>query len=240
MRNNLCNAWKKLLENKEIIFAFLIVLVLVFSFFWIWDFIGLPNKDALVEIVKKYFHQYGLPVIFVSAILESILLIGNYFPGSLVIFLAVSLTSGNPELAIKTILVVCAGMIIGYNINYFVGKFGFYKLVEKFGFKKDIEILSKKIDKKGELAGTFMYVVPAMGSLISTTFGVVRFNYFRFLIFTILVSSFWNSVWGVLVYIFGMPLFNLLTSYISIFIILVLYFIYMYKSGKLDELKSNN
>jgi membrane protein DedA with SNARE-associated domain len=148
------------------------------------------------------------------------------------------MASGMPVVAVKTIAVVCAGMYIGYNVNYFLGRFGFYKLVEKFGYKKDIEILTKKIEEKGELAGTFMYIIPAMGSLISTTFGVVRFSYVRFVIFTILVSSFWNSLWGVLVYIFGMPLFNLLTSYVSIFIILVLYFIYMYRSGKFEELKN--
>jgi membrane protein DedA with SNARE-associated domain len=228
---------KEITENKEIFISFAIVLVILFSVFGLWNYFDLPDQKDLVEIVQGFFTKYGLPVIFIASILESLLLIGNYFPGSLVIFLGVSMASGMPMVAAKTIAVVCAGMYIGYNINYFLGKFGLYKAVEKFGYKSEIEKLSKKLEEKGVIAGFFLYIMPGMGSLISTTFGVVKYNYFKFLLFTIVTTTFWNSLWGILVYFFGMKVFEIMTSYVSVFIILVLYFIYMYRSGKFEELK---
>jgi membrane protein DedA with SNARE-associated domain len=235
---NLQKIKDEVLKNKEIFISFVFVLIVLATIIFLWKFAGLPSQAELVEIVKGFFTKYGLIVIFISAILESILLIGNYFPGSLVIFLGVSMATGNPLLAAKTIAVVCAGMFIGYNVDYFLGKFGLYKVVEKFGYKKDIENLTKKIEEKGVVAGFFLYVMPAMGSLIATTFGVIKYSYGKFVLFTLVTMIFWNSLWGILVYFFGMKIFDMMTSYVSIFIILILYFIYMYRSGKFEELKN--
>jgi membrane protein DedA with SNARE-associated domain len=233
------NLKKEIFENKEIFISFGIALLIFATVIFLWKFAGLPDQDTLVEMVKGFFTKYGLPVIFISSILESLLLIGNYFPGSLVIFLGVSMSAGQPLVAIKTILVVCAGMFVGYNVNYFLGKFGLYKAVEKFGYKNEIKSLEKKIEEKGVIAGFFLYIMPGMGSLISTTFGVVKYNYLKFISFTIVTMTFWNSLWGILVYFFGMKIFDIMTSYVSIFVILVLYFIYMYRSGKFEELKKS-
>jgi membrane protein DedA with SNARE-associated domain len=229
---------KEITENKDIIVAMFIVLAIFAVIIFLWNFFNLPNQKDLIEIVKSFFSRYGLPVIFFASILESILLIGNYFPGSLVIFLGVSVASGNVLLAVKTIVATCAGMLIGYNVNYLLGKFGLYKAVEKFGYKNEIDKLQNKIERDGIKAGFFFYIIPGFGSLISTTFGILKYNYIKFLLFTIVTTVFWNSLWGALVYFFGMKIFDALSSYVSMFVIFIAYIVYMYKSGKFEELKN--
>ena len=160
------------------------------------------------------------------------LFVGWYFPGSLVIFLGVAATTGHPMLAVQTVLAVCAGMLIGYTFNYILGRYGWYKLLIKFGFKEELIKIEKRLINKGMFASFFLYVMPGFGSLLSTAFGVLKFSFTKFLLFTTLMVLFWNTIWGVLVYHFGMSLFKLLTNSLSMFVIFCIYFFYMYNKQK--------
>jgi hypothetical protein len=75
----------------------LLILVLYASLSLLWVIFNLPSPVEFTNIVEVWFATYGLPILFVSAILESILLIGSYFPGSLVIVISVILAQSVPE-----------------------------------------------------------------------------------------------------------------------------------------------
>lgn len=220
------------LENLELVLVPIFFLILIFIIQWIWHHFNLPTQDDLITKIQSFFKEYGLWVIFVSSILESMLFIGLYFPGSLVIFLGVAATSGNPILAVKTVATVCAGMLVGYTINFILGKYGWHKVLSKFGLDNEIEKIGKNLREKGMFHSFFLYIMPGFGSLLSTTFGISGFSYIKFLSFTVLMVIFWNSVWGLLVYHFGMPLFKLLTNTFVFFILFCVYFFYMYNKDK--------
>jgi membrane protein DedA with SNARE-associated domain len=227
-------------ENWEIFFAPVIFIITLLAVQFAWRYFGFPTQDDLIKYVQTFFLTYGLWVIFISSIVESMLFLGWYFPGSLVIFLGVASTAGHPYLAVKTVLAVSLGMFIGYCVNYVLGKYGWYKLLMKFGFKEELMKIEKRLLNKGMFASFFLYVMPGFGSLLSTAFGVLKFSPTKFLLFTALMVVFWNSIWGFLVYLFGMSLFKLLTNSVSMFVIFCLYFFYMYNKQKESKEQNQN
>ncbi len=223
---------KYLSENWELFVVPIFFLFFLFLIKYTWGYFQLPNQEDLISIVQTFFRTYGLPVIFISSILESMLFIGWYFPGSLVIFLGVAATTGHPILAVQTVIVVCLGMLFGYSFNYFLGKYGWYKILIKYGFEDELLKIEKRLKNKGMFASFFFYVMPGLGSLLSTAFGVLKFSFTKFFLFTIFMLSFWNTLWGILVYFFGMEVFKLLTNSVSMFILFCIYFYYIYNKEK--------
>lgn len=222
-------------ENLELFIMPFIFIIIYLGIQYIWSFFNLPNQDQLISKVQSFFTEYGLWVIFISSILESMLFIGWYFPGSLVIFLGVASTSGDPKQAVLTVFSVCAGMLLGYTFNYVLGKFGWYKVLIKFGFKDELIKIEKRVSDKGMLGAFFFYVMPGMGCLLSTAFGVLKFNFLKFFSFTFLMVVFWNSLWGIIVYNFGMSVFKLLTNGAFAFILFCAYLYYLHTNGKLKS-----
>lgn len=101
----------------------LLLLALSLSLRIVWDIFNLPPAEELAEIARQWFELYGLPVLFVSAIFEGMLLVGGYFPGVFVIFLGVILTD-SPLEAVAVVSAVTAGLFIAHLINYGLGKYG--------------------------------------------------------------------------------------------------------------------
>jgi len=128
----------------------------------IWKVANLPPADELAEIVKTLFDQYGLPVIFLSSIIEGVLLVGSYFPGVFVIFLGVILASSIPQ-AIQVVVVVTAGLFIAHMFNYALGRYGWYKLLTRFGMKGAVEQARERLVKRGPIAILSSYWLPSRG-----------------------------------------------------------------------------
>jgi len=233
--------YKKYIEENWQLFLFPLTFICLYYLANIlWDFYNLPSQDQIINVVQTFFTTYGLWVIFLSAIFESMLFVGWYFPGSLVIFLGVSATNGNPILAVKTILAVCFGMLIGYTFNFFLGKYGWHKVLMRYGFKSELEKIEKRVNNRGMVGAFFFYIIPGMGSLLSTAFGILKFNFFKYISFTFLMVVFWNSLWGVIVYYFGMPVFKLLSSGVFVFIAFTAYVYYLHTQGKLTKITAPN
>jgi membrane protein DedA with SNARE-associated domain len=220
-------------KNLELFLLPILFLVIFLSVQYGWRYLGLPTENQLILKIQTFFNTYGLWVIFLSSVLESMLFIGWYFPGSLVIFLGVASTQGDPMRALWTILAVCTGMLIGYTINYFLGKYGWHKVLLKFGFGDELQKIQKRVDNKGLMGAFFLYIMPGAGCLLSTAFGVLKFDFLKFFFFTLLMVVFWNTLWGVIVYHFGMSVFKLLTNGIFAFLVFSGYVYYLHTQGKL-------
>lgn len=228
------NFWKK---HQDIIIAFAITVGLYFTIRFLWGYFEMPNQEQIANMVTGFFDKYGLIVVFLAAIVESILLIGGYFPGSLVIFLGVASSVGNPTRAALVVFLATMGMMIGYSIDYMLGKKGGYKLLSKWGFEDEIQAINKKISSRNIWPAFFLYVIPGSGSLISTSFGILKVKYIKFLAFIFLTVTIWNSIWGVVVYHFGMKSIDVITNkWIGLAIISTM-FIYFIYSGKWEKLQ---
>ncbi len=168
----------------------------------VWKLLDLPSETEMVAIVSSWLTIYGLYVVLVGSFIESLLFIGIYFPGSIVIFLSVALAP-DIKTAIVTVLSVSLGMFFGYVTNYLLGKYGWYKLFLKLGMKNGIERAQSKMQTNAIRYVFYTYWNPGLAAFTSTAAGILKVSYKRFLALTVSAVLFWNIFWGVLVYSLG-------------------------------------
>ncbi len=169
----------------------------------LWETFGLPPQEELVEIIKNYFANYGLWVVFVGATIEGVLLLGQYFPGGFIIFLGVISAGQNIPRAINVVLLVSVAFFIAYFLNYLMGKYGWYKLFLKLGLKNSIENSKKKLSKHALKAVLGSYWEPNLASITATAAGILQIPVKVFLAHSLIGIVIWNALWGAFVFILG-------------------------------------
>src|SRR5437763_13659400 len=79
------------------IIAFPLAVLAVFGLLYaIWLALDLPPEETMIAAAKFYLDRYGVMIVLISAYLEGLLLIGWYFPGTLVIILALVFAGPDP------------------------------------------------------------------------------------------------------------------------------------------------
>jgi membrane protein DedA with SNARE-associated domain len=169
----------------------------------LWKVFGLPTDDQMIPLVKDYFNRYGLWIVFIGALIEGFFILGQYFPGGFIIFLGVISSVGDIPRAIETVAITSLSFFIAYSLNYFVGKYGWYKILERFGFGHSIENAKTKLSSQGMNAVMFGYWEPNLASIIATSAGILKIPFARFSAYSLLGIIVWNTFWGVLVYFLG-------------------------------------
>src|ERR1044072_1515771 len=97
------------------IVAFPLAVLAVFGLLYaIWRALDLPPEETLAQIAKTYLDRYGVVIVLVSAYLEGLLLIGWYFPGNLVVVLALILAAGEPSRFVTIAAIAGAGLFSAY------------------------------------------------------------------------------------------------------------------------------
>jgi len=178
-----------------LIFFFLLLILL-------WKLFKLPPEEELIEIARGYFERFGLLTVLVASIIEGALLAGWYVPGGLVIFLGVIL-SHDPKQAVLSVLLTIVGFLIAYVFNYFVGKYGWYKVLLKLGVKSSLEKAQKDFNKHGFKTIYLSYWEPNLASLISTAAGIAQAPFRKFFFTSVMATFLWAIFWGTIAYIFG-------------------------------------
>jgi len=181
----------------------LILVAIYLSMFVIWQLLNLPTDDQMVAITKSAFEKYGLWVVFISALIEGFLLLGQYFPGGIIIFLGVISAGKDVPRAVEVVSVVCAAFIIAYTLNYLVGKYGWYKLLVKFGLGKSLNDAKQKLSTQGLNAIIFSYWEPNLASITATAAGILQIPMKDFQIYSVPGVIVWNIFWGTLVFSLG-------------------------------------
>jgi membrane protein DedA with SNARE-associated domain len=183
---------------KPALFWFSLIAVLAV----VWKLLDLPADTEMAQIVSGWIAHYGLLIVFMGSLLETILFVGFYFPGSVIIFLGVALAP-DPLSAFLAVLTVSAGMLSGYTINYLLGKYGWYKVFLKLGMQRGIENARVKMQRNEARYIFYTYWNPGLASFTSTAAGILQLRYQRFLVLMLLAIAVWNTFWGVLVYSLG-------------------------------------
>ena len=199
---------------KPALFWFGTIIFLVVT----WQIFDLPSNEELIVITKQWLESYGLWILFLGAFLESILLVGFYFPGSVLIFLGVGLAP-TPMDAFFAVICVDAAMVCGQSVNYFLGKYGWHKLFMKLGMKSGIESAQVKMQQNDVRYIAYTFWHAGLAAFTATAAGVLQIGYKRFVVMAVVALAFWNTLWGVLVYSLGeksLALVNFQTVFIMI------------------------
>jgi membrane protein DedA with SNARE-associated domain len=232
---NFVNAFKK---NFDLIFAILFVLILFFGFRAVWGYFDLPSMAMLVDILQDLFLQYGLIIVFVAAFLESLFLIGNYFPGTIILAFSIATTSHSLYYAVVMSLIIAIAMLCGYSLDYILGRYAGEKIIKKFNLEKEIDNYKVKIEENSIWSFFTLYVLPGFGSLFSVSAGAMNISYKKYMSFLVPTVLFWNVVWVIGGFIFGEQLLSLIKSGYFGFMILTIFIIYFIVSGKYKQFQN--
>ena len=199
--------FKEILQVLSIPLSLIAVSLTVYI---IWGVLDWPRGQELTDLTEGWLEKYGLWIIFISAIIEGVLILGQYYPGGLVIFLGVIAAGKNIPLVIGVVAIVSLAFFIAYTINYLIGKYGWYRLLLKFGLKKPLDNAQKKLSKHELNAVIFSYWEPNLASVTATAAGILQIPLSRFALHSALGIVIWNVFWGTLVFTLGSSALNLM------------------------------
>lgn len=165
------------------------------AFCLLYDFLDLPPPVDIAKVLKEYFDQFGGATILFAAFVEGIFMVNIYFPGSFVIVLAVILADKTFPTLGAIALLTWIGFIVASFVNYFLGKFGFYKPLLILGKKDAIDKTKLWMEKRGAHATFWAAFHPNFLAFVVVTMGVVRVSLHDCLVKTGKALAFWVIFW---------------------------------------------
>ncbi|OGE31520.1 hypothetical protein A2631_00150 [Candidatus Daviesbacteria bacterium RIFCSPHIGHO2_01_FULL_44_29] len=181
-----------------------------------------PSGQELVENFGAIYARYGYKILFLSALLETLVLVNFLIPGQLAMVLGIVFArTGQINLEMVVAMIVL-GACLGYFIDYCLGWFGFQELLKKLNLEQYVVKTEKQIKKWGAKALVLGFIHANVGTFTSLAAGVIQINVWRFMMIAILSTLFWTSAWSLLIYTFGDIFINLFTRYTPLVLVIFL------------------
>ncbi len=190
-------SWAKLLMLPAALIAIVSSLFLARALF------PLPSDEELRDIARMLFLHYGALLVFVSGLIEGLLLIGWYFPGTTIILFCLIFAASDASAVAKLVVAATSGLSISYLGNYALGRFGWYRLLLAAGLKEPLERARLKLEQHGLSFLLLSYWQFTLASLSSTAAGILRFNVIAFALTSTIATFFWVGFWSALIYFVG-------------------------------------
>ena len=131
------------------------------------------------------------------------MVIGWYFPGTLVIIFAMIAASPEPVRYVETAAIGAIGLYCGQVTNFFAGKHGWYRLLLAFGLREPLEKAKRRLTKYGLSAIFITYWQANLASCISTAAGILQFPARRFAVLAFIAQALWFGFWATLIFLLG-------------------------------------
>ncbi len=206
---------KKALSGRKKI-GLLLVLILA-ALIYVAIFILYRNKihdlSRFFGKIEQIYSAYGYYLIFFGAMIEATFILGFYIPGSFIVLLGVSLARLGITSFPLVILFGTLGFSSGYLFNYYLGRFGWYHIIESFGFEKQINEAKANLHRHYNVALFWGYMMSNTGSMLSTASGILKVPFKEFALKTMLIQLFWSLALGGLAFIFGLTFIKMFVVY---------------------------
>jgi membrane protein DedA with SNARE-associated domain len=186
------------------IIAFPLAVLAVFGVLYaIWVALDLPPEQTIIEIARPYLDRYGIAIVLLCAYIEGLLLIGWYFPGTLVVIFAFVLAGPDAARVAQVAIAAGLGLFAAYLTNFVAGKYGWYRLLLAFGLREPLENAQRRLARYGLSAIFTTYWQANLASCISTAAGILQFPLPRFAALSFLAEAFWITFWATLIFFLG-------------------------------------
>ncbi len=176
----------------------------------------LVDFNLVIAFLSDNYRNYGPIILLLSGLIEGIVVIGLYFPGSTIILLGATLAGISVLPLWSVILWTTLGLTFAYIINFQLGLKGGKKFLEKVGFSRSSKLRSHI--EKSNIAYLWITFHPNIAAFAAVVMGVLRVDAKKALFGLILGQIFWSTFWGLIFYYFGMYIFNRIAFFAIIFI----------------------
>lgn len=181
----------------------LAALAVLLSLYALWLWLDLPPEETVVAVARSYFETHGLVTVLVAAFVEGLLLIGWYFPGSLVIIFGLIFAGDDVARVAAVAALAAAGLLAAYVVNFLAGRYGWYRLLLAFGLREPLANAQRRLVRYGLSAIFTTYWQANLSSLVSTAAGILQMPFSRFLACSLAAVAFWITFWSTLIFFLG-------------------------------------
>lgn len=199
------------------------------------------------NFVSELIYNYGYIGMFLGMVLEAVIII---IPSELILATGGILASKGTFSLFGAFLVGLLGSVFCAIVIYFMGYFGGYNFVKKYGkyfFMKqeDVDYSNSWFNKYGLISCLIGRNFPIVRTLISLPVGVMRVPFFKFVLYTTIGSIPWTFVFVYVGYALGNN-WIILKNYVSklkipiIILISLLILSYIYKIIKNNSCKNKH
>jgi membrane protein DedA with SNARE-associated domain len=172
---------------------------------------SIPNIriDELIDLLGKFYDQYGYLIVFLSTLAENTALLGLVLPGnSLALLGAFYAREGTLNVG-WVIFFATLGTVSGYHVDYLFGRFALERLLKRWSVSRPgrrlrlagrIRLSRKMLTRHGGKAILFSHAIGHLRSFVALTAGLTRMRYSRFLLFEIVAALLWNTIYSLVGY----------------------------------------
>ena len=173
--------------------------ILLGVFIILYRLFDLPSPAVLSQYIIDWYREYGLMIVLVCAIVEALFMLGIYFPGSLAILLAVfSLGDSYKNLVIIGGLAI-AGFTVANVINYYLGQFGYYRVLLLFGQQEVVERMRDRLEKNWVRTTFLSAFHPNFLAITMVCLGISKTGIMKSIGVSVAALLFWVTLWTVIV-----------------------------------------
>lgn len=181
-----------------------------------------PTSEELISVFASLYARYGYEIIFVSALLEGLVLVNLFVPGMLALALgAVFARTGETDLTL-VILTASLGIVLGYIIDFLMGYFGFGDTLKKLGYEGFLSTSREKLKQFGNRGLIVGFFHSNVGSFLAFTSGTMRLSFLNFLIVAVSSTLVWASLWGIAAFYFGEIFLAIIKRYSFLLVLIVI------------------
>lgn len=209
------------------------VLILAYIGFFIFVRGAIPTTEEIIRHFAALYSRFGYEIIFISAILEALVLINFVVPGLIAMAMgAIFARTGHIELTL-VILTAALGLIIGYVIDFLLGSLGFGKFLKKIGGGWVLNKALGELNRFGTGGLIVGFAYPAVASFLSLASGATGMKFVNFLTLAILSCAFWIPLWGIIIYALGEIFLNIITRYSMLVIAVIVASLLLFRLWKM-------
>lgn len=157
---------------------------------------------SLISITEKFYLEFGYLIVFFSSLIE-ISPMGWIIPGGGLLALGGFFAYGKVIFLIGVIAFGTLGAWITFIIAYLLGKKTGYWFVKKFKQKKNAERAKILLEKNGPVILTTSMLANLTRFWVAYVAGNRKYNFVRFLFYSLFASLTWVSLFSVLGYLAG-------------------------------------
>lgn len=162
-----------------------------------------PTSEELIEVFADLYRKYGYEIIFISALLEGLVLVNLFVPGMLALALgAVFARTGETDLTL-VILTASLGIVLGYVIDFLMGYFGFGDTLKKLGYEGFLQTSKEKLKRFGNRGLVIGFFHSNVGSFLALAAGTIRYSFVNFIVVAVASTLVWATLWGIAAFYFG-------------------------------------
>lgn len=206
---------------KNISLIIPIILIIIYIIFTVILRMIFPTSQALVDQLASIYGRFGYEIIILGSLMEALILVNFFTPGVAAVGLgAIFAKSGQLDLTLAIVFAVL-GSLVGYMLDFLLGRFGFGELVDRMGYGGIVKKTKLKLERFSFKTFSLAFMHPNLGALVSLASGTLRMDFRRFFLLAFLSTLVWYILWGLLIFALGHVFLTILTKYIFIIFILV-------------------